>query len=56
MGTFVPGTKKEQLELLRAAGYESFEDMFQAVPKEVLLQKDLDLPEGKSEMETASVL
>lgn len=56
MGTFVPGTKEEQLALLKAAGYESFEELFLDVPEEVKLKKDLDLPKGVSEMEAYSLL
>ncbi len=56
MGSYIPGTHKEREELLREAGYESFEDMFSCIPGEVMLKRPLDLPSGKSEMETIHIM
>lgn len=53
MGSYVPNTLKEREEMLQAAGYTSFEDMFSCIPDEVKLKKPLDLPSGLSEMEVA---
>ncbi len=56
MGSYIPGTEKERRELLREAGYESFEDMFSCIPDEVRLKSPLNLPSGKGEMETVHIM
>ena len=38
MGSYVPGTKQEQQEMLREIGYASFEEMFSHIPDEVMLK------------------
>ena len=53
MGSFIPGTEKEQKEMLRAIGAESFDDLFTDVPEDVRLKNGLDLPEGISELEVS---
>lgn len=52
MGSYVPNTNDERLEMLHACGYESFEEMFKIIPDELKLKDDLKLPAGKSELET----
>lgn len=52
MGSYVPNTNDERLEMLHACGYESFEDMFKIIPDELKLKDALKLPAGKSELET----
>ncbi|MBO6157864.1 MAG: aminomethyl-transferring glycine dehydrogenase subunit GcvPA, partial [Firmicutes bacterium] len=56
MGTFVPGTLKEQEALLKAAGYTDFDDLFSVIPESVYLKTYLPLEEGKSEMEASSMM
>lgn len=51
MGSYVPNTADEQLAMLKEIGFSSMDDLFQDVPEEVKLQKELHLPEGLSEME-----
>ena len=51
MGSYVPNTSRQQEEMLRECGFESFEDLYRDVPETVLLKNKLDLPEGMSEME-----
>ena len=53
MGSYVPNTLKEREEMLKEAGYTSFEDMFSCIPDEVKLKEPLNLPSGKSELEVA---
>ena len=53
MGSYVPNTLKEREEMLKEAGYSSFEDMFSCIPDEVKLKEPLNLPPGLSEMEVA---
>lgn len=52
MGSYVPNTNDERLEMLHACGYESFEDMFKIIPDELKLKDALKLSAGKSELET----
>ncbi|MFL0195228.1 aminomethyl-transferring glycine dehydrogenase subunit GcvPA [Clostridium sp. WILCCON 0269] len=54
MGTYVPNTKEEQLEMLNEIGYKNFDALFADVPEEVKLQEELKLPQGISEMETSA--
>lgn len=56
MGNFVPGTRAEQEEMLREAGYRNFDDMLSCIPDEVRFKGKLDLPDGKSEMEALRIM
>ena len=49
MGSYVPGTKQEQQEMLREIGYASFEEMFSHIPDEVMLKEGVNIPSGLSE-------
>ena len=51
MGNYIPGTPEEQLKMLRAAGYQSFEDLYRDVPESVRLKELPEFPEGISELE-----
>lgn len=50
MGSYVTSTKKEQEEMLREAGYDSFDDLFSLIPREVRAG-ELNLADGLSELE-----
>lgn len=57
MASFIPATREEQLEMLKAIGLEKFEDLYKDVPSEMLLKDgQLNLPEGKSEMEVSEIV
>ncbi len=56
MGTFVPNTKEQQLEMLREIGYEKLDDLFAHIPDDVKLDGELNLPEGMSEMEVGAAM
>lgn len=56
MGSYVPNTSEERQEMLKACGYESFDDMFSVIPDDLKLKDALNLPEGKSELETRRVI
>ncbi|MCR4956364.1 MAG: aminomethyl-transferring glycine dehydrogenase subunit GcvPA [Lachnospiraceae bacterium] len=56
MGSYVPNTKAEREEMLKEIGYKSFDDMFSVIPQSVRLEKELNIPEGKSEFETRDIL
>ena len=53
MGSYIPNTEAEQLQMLKEAGFESFEDMLSVIPAEVKLGRELNIPEGKSELEVS---
>lgn len=55
MGSYVPSSASERQEMLKAAGFSKIEDLFSHIPQEVLL-KELNLPEGKSEMEVRRMM
>ena len=55
MGRYVPNTKEEQLKMLNEIGYKDFDDLFSVIPESVRL-KALNLEEGKSELETATII
>ncbi|MDE6880911.1 MAG: aminomethyl-transferring glycine dehydrogenase subunit GcvPA [Oscillospiraceae bacterium] len=50
MGTYVPNTDAQKRSMLSAIGVGAVEDLFAAVPREMLVET-LDLPEGLSELE-----
>ena len=52
MASYIPSTKEEQLEMLKAIGLNDFKDLYKDVPQEMLLNDgDLNIPEGMSELE-----
>ncbi|MGN0293892.1 MAG: aminomethyl-transferring glycine dehydrogenase subunit GcvPA [Lachnospiraceae bacterium] len=50
MGSFIANTDKEQQEMLKEIGFDSFDALFSHIPNEVKV-KELKLPSGLSEME-----
>ncbi len=55
MGSYIPSTPAERREMLSAVGVSSFQELYRDVPEE-MYRPDLDLPEGKSELEVARIL
>ncbi len=51
MGTYIPGTKEEQMEMLEAVGLKDPEELFSEIPEELRIQGLAELPAGLSEME-----
>lgn len=51
MGSYVPSTLKERQEMLESIGLSSIDELFAHIPSELKLNRELDLPSGKSEME-----
>ncbi len=52
MASYIPSTREERLEMLKAIGLNDFKDLYKDVPQEMLLEDgDLNIPEGMSEME-----
>ena len=51
MGSYIPNTEQEQLQMLKEIGFESLADLFAHIPDEVKIKDGLSIPEGMSEME-----
>ncbi|MBU9736992.1 aminomethyl-transferring glycine dehydrogenase subunit GcvPA [Diplocloster agilis] len=51
MGRYVTNTREEQQEMLRAIGYESFDDLYRDVPEQMQIHGELKIPCGVSELE-----
>ena len=56
MGSYIPSTDSQKQEMLEKAGFSCFEDLYRDVPEELLLKRELDLPDGKSELEVSRLL
>ena len=56
MGGYIPSTVLQQEEMLKEAGFSSMKDLYRDVPEALKLQKELDLPKGMSELETARTM
>ena len=54
MGSYVPTSPAEREEMLRSIGVSTVEALYDNVPRDMLLSRPLNLPEGLSEMEVAS--
>jgi len=53
---YLPLTDADRADMLRAIGADRIEDLFVDVPAEALLDRPVDLPSGKSEMEVERAL
>ncbi len=51
MGSYIPSTPAERLEMLKAIGLSDFKELYRDVPAEMYLDKPLNIPEGMSELE-----
>ena len=51
MGSYIPGTKQEQKEMLAEIGFESMEELFGHIPDKVKVKDGLQIPDGMSELE-----
>ena len=51
MGSYIPSTGDERLEMLRAIGHASIDELYPDVPESVMLKAPLNIPKGLSEME-----
>ncbi len=56
MGHYLPSTEAERQEMLSGLGLKSVRDLYRDVPESVWLDRPLDLPEGKSEMEVSDYI
>ena len=55
MGSYIPSTQAERQAMLESIGLTSLDQLYGVVPEAVRV-KDLDLPEGLSELEVAEVV
>lgn len=53
MGSYIPGTRDERLEMLQSIGLKSEDELYSVVPETVRV-KELDLPDGLSEIEVVN--
>ncbi|SDM05955.1 aminomethyl-transferring glycine dehydrogenase subunit GcvPA [Halarsenatibacter silvermanii] len=49
--SYISNTDREREEMLSAIGAEDVEELFSAIPEEVMLDRPFEIPEGMSEME-----
>ena len=56
MGSYVPGSKAEQQDMLKFLGLSSIDELFGSIPESVKLKGNLNLPTGKSELEVVRAM
>ncbi|MBO4384972.1 MAG: aminomethyl-transferring glycine dehydrogenase subunit GcvPA [Clostridia bacterium] len=56
MRSYVPNTEKERREMLESIGMTEMDDLFADIPKDLRLDRPLDLPQPMSEMELRDLL
>ena len=56
MGSYVPSTEEERREMLACVGLSDYRELYRDVPESMILNRPLDLPEGKSELEVRNAL
>ena len=53
MGSYIPSTREERLDMLHSIGMQSFDELYADIPQSLRLKDGLSLPVGLSEMEVA---
>jgi glycine dehydrogenase subunit 1 len=56
MFPYIPTTREDEQEMLKSIGLNSPEDLFSDIPKDLQLNRELNLPKSKSELEVSSYL
>ncbi|MBU5438599.1 aminomethyl-transferring glycine dehydrogenase subunit GcvPA [Tissierella sp. MSJ-40] len=56
MFPYIPTTYEEEQEMLKSIGLNSADDLFNDIPKDIQLNRELNLPKAKSELEVKSYL
>lgn len=56
MHPYIANTPEDIQEMLKAIGLESMDQLFDDIPKDIKLSRELDLPKSKSELEVSSYL
>ena len=54
MASFIPSTKEERLQMLKAVGLSDYRELYKDVPADMYLEEgDLNIPSGLSELEVS---
>ena len=53
MGRYIPSTRAEQKEMLRAIGLDDFRQLYKDVPEQMYLERELNIPSGMSELKVS---
>jgi len=53
---FIPNTDQERIEMLERIGVKNFDELIAAIPEDIRLTKELNLPEALSEYEVVRLL
>ena len=56
MGHYIPSTEAQQQEMLHEIGLKDFRQLYKDVPDSMVLSRNLDIPEGKSELEVCRTM
>ncbi|MBR4121262.1 MAG: aminomethyl-transferring glycine dehydrogenase, partial [Spirochaetales bacterium] len=56
MGHYIPSTEAQQQQMLRDIGLKDFKELYRDVPASMILDRGLDIPEGKSELEVCKAM
>lgn len=56
MFPYIPTTHEDEQEMLKSLGLNSLDDLFNDIPKDLHLNRELNLPKAKSELEVSSYL
>ncbi|HCO19143.1 MAG TPA: glycine dehydrogenase, partial [Tissierellales bacterium] len=56
MHPYIPNTPEDIQEMLKAIGLESVDQLFEDIPKEVHMDRELNIPKSKSELEVVSYI
>lgn len=56
MGSYIPATPSQREEMLNVVGVKDIADLYQSIPKELLVGDNLNLPEGMSELEVRAAV
>ncbi|HCK89323.1 MAG TPA: aminomethyl-transferring glycine dehydrogenase, partial [Erysipelotrichaceae bacterium] len=56
MGSYIPSVRAQQEEMLKEAGFSGMEDLYRDLPDDVKVRGELNLPEGKSELEADRIM
>ena len=56
MGHYIPSTEAQQQQMLHEIGLKDFRELYRDVPASMILERSLDIPEGKSELEVCRTM
>ena len=56
MGHYIPSTEAQQQQMLHEIDLKDFRELYRDVPASMILERSLDIPEGKSELEVCRTM